>query len=234
MGMFMGLGLAQESMSTQMTAIQVHPGMEIEFENFMKAEVIPALRKGGVKEMSGWKTAVFGEAGRYIFTSPIGSLAEFDNPNPLIKAVGQEGMPAIMAKTQKPVSGMRTFTMMDRPDLGITPPDRYVAKLGFQVRATIAPGREVDYENVMKAMMEVLKKTNAKGVLAGKVGLGGNPNEYHSVVLLDSFADMQKFAQAFAKEIAAARLPSVAGILLNMEYAVYARIPELSIQPPAQ
>ena len=62
LGFAQGEPSPQEQQLTRMTTVQVKPGMGAEFENFMKTEVIPALRKGGVTESGAWKTAIFGEA----------------------------------------------------------------------------------------------------------------------------------------------------------------------------
>jgi hypothetical protein len=100
--------------------------------------------------------------------------------------------------------------------------------------STITPGRTEEYEKNTKVITEILKKTNAKGLYAHRVGIGGNPNQYYFLVLLDSFADMDAFLEAFGKAASETEMPSVTGIVTLMEYCMYSYDSELSIQPPAQ
>ena len=215
-------------------SMEVKSGMGSEFESFIKNELNPALRKGGVTELSVWKTAVFGKAGHYVITQQVKNLSQYDQPNPLLKALGEKGFAEMMAKIQKYVRNVDMSLVVMRPDLGIEVPPDYVPKLVIQVRIDVAPGRTADYEKGTKEVMGVVKKANAKGAYAAKVLLGGNPNEYHSVVLLDSFTDMDRFAEAFSKGMAEANLTPMTGVITRIEYRVYSYLPELGIQAPAQ
>lgn len=116
---------------------------------------------------------------------------------------------------------------------GDFPAEGYVPKIGFHVRITVAPGHDAEYEKNTKVVTELIKKTTAKGFYAHRVGLGGNPNQYYFLVLLDSFADMQTWGQSFRKAIAGTEMPSVAGIVQLMEYSIYGYDPELSIRSAA-
>ena len=216
------------------TEIQLKPGMDDEFEKYLKEEVIPAMRKGEQQEMSVWKTAVFGDSATYVLSSPVADFSQFDSPHPVVKAVGPYGAQAMWAKMAKFSKSVRSFMMRGLPELEIAPPEKYSQKLGFQVKVTIAPGQNEKYEKDSKIVKEVLKKTNAKGFYTGRVGLGGNPNQYYFLVLLDSFADMQSWGMAWEKAASETKMPEMTGIIYHMEYSMYAYDPELSIQPLAQ
>jgi len=224
----------QEIQLTRMTTVQVKPGMGAEFEDFVKTVVIPALRKGGATESGAWKTAIFGEADHYVMTGPIASIAELDEPNPLVKALGQEGLASLTAKIQKLITSMSISMVRMRPDLGINLEPGYEPKMGWQVKASIAPGRNADFEKAITSVMELVKKSNAKGAYAAQTVIGGNPNDYYILVLLDSFTDMEEYMQSISKEMAQAKLPDMTGVVTEMEYKMYSYMPELSIQAPAQ
>ena len=49
------------------TEIKVKPGMDMEWENFLKKELIPILKKAGFKQMNVSKTNIFGEDSTYFF-----------------------------------------------------------------------------------------------------------------------------------------------------------------------
>ena len=82
--------------------------------------------------------------------------------------------------------------------------------------------------------MDAIGRTNVKGVLIGKVGLGGSLDEYIMHVLYDSFTEMTNNEPALQKELAAAEFTPLSGIVYYRESQVFVRIPELSIQPAAQ
>jgi hypothetical protein len=186
-----------------------------------------------VKQSGVWKTAQFGDAGNYLLTSRMESLAELDGPSPLVKALGQDGVAALMTKLQRFVASARMYMITGQTNLSIAPKSGYVAKMGVLVTTSVAPGRTEDFEKNFKEVVAVIGKTNAKGVLTAKAGLGGNPNEYTTLVLFDSFADLEKFVPAFTKAAAEAKLAPQTGIVTHQEMAAISNIPELSIQPAA-
>jgi len=226
-------GLAQEQQLMRYMSIQVHPGMAFEFENFLKTDLFPAMRKAGATQWGAWR-GEFGEGGEYAFTAPVANLAELDKPNSLLKVLGPEGLNAMMGKMQKYMRNTHTYLVVMRPDLGIEPASGYVPKICMQVRITVATDRSTDYEKFAKAISGVIKKTNAKGVYAAQVLLGGNPAEYHSLNLLESYADLAAFASALSKGWNEANIPSMSGVVEKVEYRIYQYAQDLSQQAPAQ
>ena len=106
--------------------------------------------------------------------------------------------------------------------------------MGTLITVDVTPGRTEEFEKGMKGVMAVIAKTNVKGVLSGRVSLGGNMNQYTALVLHDSFADMEKNSAEMNKAMAAANLAPVTGIVVHMKNEVIRLIPELSIQAAAQ
>ncbi len=221
--------------SYQVTTIQVKPGMGGEYQDYLKNDANPALQKGGVKQRAVWTTATFGEGGEYVILTPIESLAQFDNPSPVVKALGQEGAAALLAKRARLISSSRDVLITARPDLGVAPKADYAYKLGFGANVNVTPGRTAEYEKYVKDLSATVAKTNAKGVLVGKAGLGGDPNSYRLMVLFDNWADLEKFQAAYAKASAETKLtPAAAGAVAHSEWRVYRYVPELSIAPAQQ
>ncbi len=213
-------------------AMKVKPGVGIAWESFLKTDLVPALKKAGVRQFSVWKTAQFGEFGDYFLMSTMESLAALDGPNPLVKALGQEGATALMAKLQTFVSSGRSYVIEPQANLTIEPKSGYDLKMGVLVTNSVAPGRTEEFEKGFKGMMAVIKKTNAKGFLTARVGLGGNPNEYTTLVPFDSFADLEKFIPAFIKAAAEVKLaPEASGVVMHRKYEVISQVPELEIEP---
>jgi len=216
----------------QMTVVQVKLDMGREWREYLQNDANPAAIKAGVKERGVWTTATFGEGGEYVIVTPIENLAQFDGPSPIVKALGQEGATALLAKRQRLINGSRSFTLTARPELGFAPAPGYQVKLAVRSTSTVLPGHVAEFIKSTKEGAAVMAKTNAKGVLVGQVGLGGNPNEFISLVLFDSFADLAGFPQAFAKAAAEAKLaPAPAGTVAHSEWSVTRYVPELSIIP---
>jgi hypothetical protein len=229
-----GAATPQAQQVFRMTIAHLKPGMGPEWANFLKNDLVPLMKKGGVSWLGVMRTNVFGDAGTYYMMSPIASLSELDGQNPIAKSISPDGLAVLMANVQRCVSSMRTFALTARPDLGIPAKQGYEPKMGVLATQSVTPGRTEEYEKSLKQLVAVLGKTNAKAVMTGKVGLGGNPNQYLIFVAFDSFADLEKFSPAFQKAAAEAKLASQAGIVQHVEWTTVITVPELGIQAPAR
>jgi len=211
--------------------LRIKPGMGPEWQEFRKSETLPMLRKAGLKAQEVWNTAVFGEGG-YVIVAPIENLTQYDNPSPAVRALGQEGARAYAAKAGRFIESAHSVAIETRPDLSIPPPSAE-PKLAVVNTTTILAGRDDEYENFIKtAVLPAVKKAAPKGYLVSKVVYGGNLNQYSSVVLLDNFADLQRYREAFGKEATTAKLSAKsAGIVTSRENAIYRYVPDLSIMP---
>ena len=215
--------------------VQVKLDMGREWREYLQNDANPAAIKAGVKQRDVWTTATFGEGGEFVIVTPIENFAQFDGPNLVVKAIGQEAATALAAKRQRLINGSRSFSITARPDLGVAPAPDYQAKLGVVARTIVAQGHMADFRKNAKELSAVVAKTNAKGVLVSQIGLGGNPNEFITLVLFDSFDDIGKFPAAMAKAAAEAKLtPEPADTEANSEWRVYRYVPALSIIPAPQ
>ncbi len=214
--------------------LRIKPGMAAEWREFRKNETLPMLEKAGVKQQTLWSTAVFGE-GSFLIVTPIESLAQYDNPGPAVRALGQEGAAAYAAKAARFIESAHTIAIETRPDLSIAAKQGDQAKLAVVGRTTITPGYNAEYDNFVKTqVLPVIKKSGPKGYLVSQVVYGGNLNQYVTALLLDTFADLQKYREVFAKESAAAKLTGKGVGVVSRENAIYRFVPELSVMPPTQ
>ena len=215
------------------TETRVKPGMGAVYQEFTKNETLPVWQKAGVKQISYYTTATLGEGGAFVSLRPIESLKEFDGPSLFVKALGEAGAKAWAAKRAQMIVSSRTYVMQARPELGFDPKPNEPNKLAFVTRQSIAPGHSADFENLIKNdILPLIKKANPKAYFVGKVGTGGDVEEYQTVVLVDSFADYEKWTEALVKEGIDKVTPKRAGIVMHRETAVYRFIPELSLPQP--
>jgi hypothetical protein len=217
------------------TVVSVKPEMMTEFQNFVKNETNPALRKGGAMWRDVWTTAASGDAFEYVIVAPIDNFAQYDGPGPLEKGLGKEGFAAWQAKASRYVNSVRRFVIRTRPDLSYEGKRTGPPKLAVVSHIHVAPGRGQDFENYTKNdFLPVLKQGQATYRVAETI-FGGDANEFVTLTLRESFADLDKgpvAVQVLGAEGAAKlfqKLP--AGAVVHIERYLARFVPELSIMP---
>ncbi len=231
---FTNPGFAQNEEASQplysVSYIQVKPGMDLEFENFVKG-IIPVLREIGFKQMGMFKTSNFGMSDKYIMLRPLQDPAAMDLELSSQRSNVPVGLVSVMSAIQRMVTSSQDFILIPQPDLNIPPAQGYDIKLIVNFTIGIAPARDEDFKKGMKKVINALGKTKIKGLLVGKVGLGGNLDQYIMSVFYDSFKEMMANEPAIQKELAALDLKSLDGVVYYRDSEVYVRIPELCMQP---
>ena len=216
--------------------ITLNPGVRSEWLKFYQTEMLPALKKGGVKQSIVLQVTQ-GDLRQFSIITPLASFAELDEPSALIKALGQEGAQALTTKASRFYAEWRSSIVVGQPDMGIAPTSTEPAKLAIAIRTTVTPGRTAEYEKGFKEnVLPAAKKTNVKGVLVARVLTGGDTNEYRRLLLFDSHADMVKYQTDYNKAIAELKLTpgAPAGIIAHGESLIVRFVPELSIRPEPQ
>ncbi len=209
-------------------------GMNAEFEALIKNEMLPAFKKGGLKQSNTWTTASLGEGGEYITVRPLDGVKQFDEPNFLTKALGEEAARALNRKWSLLVNDTRQFIAQAKPELSIPPKTNEAPKLAVVYRIKVAPFRTREYEEHFKThTLPWISKAAQKAYLMSRVGMGGDSNEYFGMFLVDSFTDMGKWMASFPAGGDGGG-QKLAGIVLQQESAVYRYVPELSLRPDTQ
>lgn len=217
--------------------VSVKPEMMAEFQNLIKNDTNPGLRKGGVLSRDVWqRTAAAGDAFEYIIVAPIEKMSQFDGPSPLEQGLGKEGFAAWQAKASRLVTSVRRYVMRTHPDMSYEGKMTGPPKLAVVTTVYVAPGRSQDYENYIKNdYLPVVKQSQAAGFWVAEAIFGGDANEYISLLLRDNFADIDKgpvTVQVLGAEGArklGQKLP--AGTVTRIERSLIKYVPELSIMP---
>ncbi|MBI3428410.1 MAG: hypothetical protein HY011_36280 [Acidobacteria bacterium] len=214
------------------TVTQVKPGMAEQYQAFIKNETLPAFKKAGGKQFETWVVQYFGAVGEVWTFRPVENFKQLDEPNFVVKALGEAGARAWAAKRAQLTTGYRSFLASIAPELSV--PLKGEPKLALAVTTAITPGRVAEYAKHLKEnALAANAKTNSKGVATFVEGLGGNPNAVHVAVYFDNFEDIGNFVQAYGKAMAELKLqanPPI-GVQERVEFGVYRYIPELSIRP---
>ncbi|MBS1808746.1 MAG: hypothetical protein JST84_11185 [Acidobacteria bacterium] len=205
-----------------------------EYYTFMQQETLPAYRKAGIKQWDAYTTENFGEM-KFYYIRPIASLKEFDETDALTKALGEDGRRAWTAKWLRLIVSSRGYLVQMRPTLSLMPKTSAAPKLALLVTHKIAVGRAAEFEAIVKnETVPILQKTDVKAFLVGRVSLGGDANEYLSVLRFDSYEEMEKWAVAAQLQGFGKIAEKEVGITLHRETAVFRYRPDLSIRPEPQ
>jgi len=219
------------------TVISVKPDMMIEFQNFMKNTTNPALKKGGVTSREVWQnTGAAGDAFEYVFVTPLPKLAVYDGPSPLEKGIGAQGFAAWQTKAGSLVNSVRRFIIRTRPDLSFAAQRTGAPKLAVVTFVHVGPNRNDEYENFLKNDFVPVMKQAGVTFLVSQTIFGGNANEYITLTMRDSFADLDKgpvivqtLGEAAAQKLTQ-KLP--VGAVVQVERSITRFVPDLSIIPP--
>lgn len=221
------------------TVVSVKPDMMVEFQNFMKTTTNPALKKGGLKWREVWQnTGAAGDAFEFVLVSPVAKLADFDGPGALEKGLGAQAWPAWQTKAASLVNSVRRFIIRTRPDLSFAAQRTGTPKLAVVTFVHVAPNRNDDYENFLKNDYVPVMKQAGVTYLVSQTIFGGNGNEYITLTMRDSFADLDKgpvIIQALGPEGAQKLMQKApAGAVVQLERSITRFVPELSIIPATQ
>lgn len=177
----------------RLTVVDIRPDMVPDYVALQKSEVIPALQKAGIQWRNAWRTGNFGSAFTVAYLAPIPSFAVLDEPNPLLKAMGEEGFRAHMAKMSKLVTASRVYAIRERPDLGLRTEGSPMAKLGILAVVETVPGRQTEFETILKnEWTPALKKGGVANYVVSQVVLGGSLGQYYTFTPLENYAQLDK------------------------------------------
>jgi hypothetical protein len=174
--------------------VTVRPESVNEFLEFQKTQTIPLLQRGGVKSRDVWQSgAPFGDGGTFILVTPIADFAHYDQEPRAIQLLGAEAGRAYQEKNRRMLVSSRTLAIQDRAELSVVPNASFKPKAGILTLTTVVAGHADAYEAYLKNdLLPVLKRGNVAGYLVSHTTFGGDANEYASMQLLDSYAEIDK------------------------------------------
>lgn len=237
MTVFMSSGFATEKKESpqlyKLSYVQVKPGMGLEFEEFIKS-IIPTFKNLGLTEMYISKTTNYGMSDKYTVLMPLDTPEAMDAEIAAQKSSVPVGIVAALSAIQRMVVSSHDLMLIPQPDFNIPLAEGYKVKLIVNFTVDVVPGRDDDFKKGLKKVVDALGKTKVKGVLIGKVGFGGNMDQYIMSVFYDSFKDMAANEPAIQKELAALDLDFLTGAIQSRKSEVYIEIPELCVEPAAK
>jgi hypothetical protein len=177
----------------RLTIVEIRPDMVADYVALQKSETMPALQKAGVAFRNAWRTGVFGSSFTVAYIAPLGSFASLDEPNPLLKSMGEEAYRAYQVKMAKLITSSRTYALRDRPELGLKTEGAPMAKLGVLASVEVTPGRAMEWETILKnEWTPALKKAGVANYAVNQVVFGGSAGQYYTFTPIENFAQLDK------------------------------------------
>ena len=214
---------------SRVTITHVKPDMVTDWVDLQKNEVVPALKKAGVKTRTVYVSGLFGNSFEYLTAQPFENFSDFDGANPLVKALDAPGAARLQAKLAKCIVSSNSFmsTRVDEISNEVDPPPTVLVS----VRYRVTPGKINDFQNVVKSdILPVYKKAKVN-LTVNHRGPGANPADVTVVTGYPKYANLnggpfltQQLGAAEAGKIQA-KLAAVATVV---EVVVRARVPDLS------
>jgi hypothetical protein len=215
---------------TRMTITHVKPEMLTEWRDIQK-DMIAILKKGGTKSRTVYQTYIFGNNYEYVTITPFASYAEFDNPNPITKALEPAAAARLNEKLRKCIVSSTSFSSTRFTDLSNLVDNDAPPPITVSARYRIAPGKFQEFENLVKSdVLPVYKKAKVRFTV-NRRGPGTNTSDVTMVTYYSKFADMDggPFLQKQLGQEAANKLNAkFAGIRTMIEVVTRRRVDELS------
>jgi hypothetical protein len=205
--------------------------MLTEWMDLQKNEVIPALKKAGIKTQTVYASALFGNAYEFVTIVPFEKYADFDNPSPLVRVLDQAGAARLNDKLRKCIVSANSFSSTRFPELSNTVEGSDPPAVAVFVRYRIAPGKMADYESLVKSeLLPIYKKAKVNFTVAQR-GVGANTGDVVTTIGFAKYADLDGgtvLVKQLGQEGAAKVNAKFNGIRTMIEVVVRRRVPDLS------
>jgi hypothetical protein len=103
------------------TTVVVTPGKYLEFEAFVKNDLIPAWKKAGLKDVWVDQNVMGGNATEYTILTLFDKWSEMDGGGPMVRALGKEGWDKIRARAAGLSTSIRNEVSQFAPELSYSP-----------------------------------------------------------------------------------------------------------------
>jgi hypothetical protein len=214
------------------TQVRVKPEMVDEWLALQRDELVPALKKAGVKQYTVYET-VIGDATDFVIVRPLPSFAELDDPDLLVRALGADRGAALRSKLRDCMVSMHR-SIENSSDEFFLDPDK--AEVLFVSRYRAMPGKARDYMSFVRTeMYPVMKKAQENGTFSGlsvtTAVQGGEPGIITLNMYYPNFAPLDgppPVAKTLGPQGTAEFLAKGAGLISQLEQQILRRVAALS------
>jgi hypothetical protein len=210
--------------------VQVKPELWNEYREIERDEVIPAMRKAGVRSRAAWRTAEFGSTYELVLVRPVPDFGQYDSGDSF-SALPPREAERLRERLRRCLISRDSAAILQRSDLSVGETGRPFAVV---TTLTVAPGRGEDYEAFLRETLPEVRKAGV--VFSVYQRVYGQPTAWLLVQNLDSLRELAQppggLFRAFGQEGADRRIRELGGILTSVERKVFRFDPELSFSFP--
>jgi len=211
--------------------VRVKPEKVGEWTALVRDQVLPALKKAGVKHYTVFQTLI-GDTNEFVIVRPLPTFAEFNGPTPLWHGLGDKAV-AVTTKLAACTDSLRQSIENRHDDVSLDPGD---AQALFVSRYRAMPGKAGDYMAFVNTeMYPVMVKAKANGTMAGMEVTtsvqGGEPGIITLNMYYNDFTPLDgppPLAKTMGPQGTAEFLRKGAGLITQVEQRILKRVPELS------
>jgi hypothetical protein len=211
--------------------VNVKPEAVNDWLAMQQKETIPAIKKAGTQARQAWTTQVFGESFEYFFVTPIANFSEYDNQNPITRALGADAARVYNDKLRKMIVSQRGVAIAVFPE-SINPAVSYEPKFMVLNFNYAHPDHADAYANYLRNdAIPAIKKAKPAGYVVSRTLHGGDANEFVTARYMDKMAELDGpnlMTKALGADGAAKMGAKTAGMLVRTERRIYRFVPELS------
>lgn len=207
------------------TVYSIKPDMVPQWEQFIKEDANPVLQKAGL-EGSIWQNGILGQGDRYTAVRQMTNFATLDEPNPFVKALGQEAANKLFAKGSMMFASAPVTTVLKLRDEMSFPKEmgEQHRRLAVVNHIKVVPGRVADFERILlNDVVPAMHKADVNGYQVFETLVGADPNEFHTVTYYNRYADFDKDAplvRAMGQEGYKKFMAKTTGIVRSMDREV--------------
>jgi len=213
------------------TEVRVKPDKITEWLALERNDVVPALKKAGIKRYTVFQTLI-GDTNEFLIVRALPTFAEFNGAGPLEDALGDKAA-ALIAKLRNCEESVHRSIENRHDDVSLDPGN---AQALFVSRYRAMPGKAGDYMAfVHTEMYPVMVKAKANGTMSGMEVTtsvqGGEPGLITLNMYYSDFTPLDgppPLAKTMGPQGTAEFLRKGAGLISQVEQRILKRAPELS------
>ena len=229
-------GAQQPLIRVSVQITQIKPDMADTYRALIRDEVLPAEKKAGVAWRHTFTGTPLGQQFIYVVVRPVTSLAQFDEPGPLQRALGPEAAAKLNARVNQTIVSRRAMIQTLQPNLSIDSGSTQPANLVIVEEVQVQLGKGAEFNELMtQQMIPALKKAGVKDYLLFNTAWGG-PAQLRTIVEpIANFAALEptagqpaRLARALGAEAAQKLNAQQQALVERRERWVMRLVPELS------
>ena len=138
---------AERQTWVRVETVQIKPERWADYWEIYRAEVVPALRKGGIQWQAAWRTAEFGSTYEVVLVTPFDDFAFFDPGDLFSRVLEPRDAERLREKLRRCIDRRTITAMRQRTDLTVGDGFR-----PFAIVSTlrVAPGRRPAFEEFLR------------------------------------------------------------------------------------